>query len=511
MEERSFFYRYCIIIPTSFPKLIEFFEKSLKEYDFDIQSFEEKKSKYICISQTNEQRLLKEAENLKIKKPIKKLEQNEIQSLDQRIIDLESKDYFIAEKYKEYFPSKEYNEFYNAVTKNNKKDDTKKRYGLGLFTESEMLNLEKSILENIPITNKEEFDELIATECEKNSSSLLKNLNIKSNKKILIEENSLFNTFINHEIISDSFPLHISNFNKQLSTINFGKEVNPNLIRSYFNDELTLYFSWLCHYTKYIFFPAVLSAANYIIYRIFFKGKNVDLFYIFQAFIVTFWIQIFIVFWYKKEKAFKILWDNDGKEYDKANERKEYIINNNNAEQSKIKGYLYSFIVTLVFLCITTYLNVVLLNIRNLIPEDRHQFLVIQKYKKQREKGYSSPWYVMMGRMIAISILDSIYDSVNKGLTDKENHRTKTQYYNSYIIKKFLFESYSYYFELFYVSLILNNPDETSKAIKYYFYSGKYFRLIYEIIVKMVLPFFNAVLFMKDESEVKEEEKKKKN
>ena len=86
MEERSFFYRYCIIIPTSFPKLIEYFEKSLKEYDFDIQSFEERKSKYICISQTNENRLLKEAENLKIKKPIKKITQNEIQSLDQRII-----------------------------------------------------------------------------------------------------------------------------------------------------------------------------------------------------------------------------------------------------------------------------------------------------------------------------------------------------------------------------------------------------------------------------------------
>ena len=517
MEERSFFYRYCIIIPTSFPKLIEFLEKSLKEYDFDIQSFEEKKSKYICISQTNEQRLLNQAENLKIKKPIKKLEQNEIQSLDQRIIDLESKDYFIAEKYKEYFPSKEYNEFYNAVTKNNKKDDTKKRYGLGLFTESEMLNLEKSILENIPITNREEFDELIATEYEKNSSSLLKNLNIKSNKKILIEENSLFNTFINHEIIKDSFPLHISNFNKQLSTINFGQEVNPNLIRSYFNDELALYFSWLCHFTKYIFFPAVLTAVIYIICRINFKGKNADLLHIFQTFIITFWTQIFIVFWYKKETAFKILWDNDSKEYDKADERKEYIINNkadiidnNNAEQSKIKRYLNSFGVTLIFFCIATYFNIVLLNIRNLIPEDRHQFLVIQKYKKQREKGYSSPWYVMMGRIFAISFLDSIYDSVNKGLTDKENHRTKTQYYNSYIIKKFIFESYSYFFEIFYVSLILNNPVETSRAIKFYFYTGKYFRLIYELIVKMVVPFFGAVLFMKDESEVKEGENKKK-
>ena len=516
MEERSFFYRYCIIIPTSFPKLIEYFEKSLKEYDFDIQSFEERKSKYICISQTNENRLLKEAENLKIKKPIKKITQNEIQSLDQRIIDLESKDYFIAEKYKEYFPSKEYKEFYEAVTKNNKKDtNIKIRYGLDIFTESEMLNLEKSILENIPINNKEAFDELIATEYEQNSSSLLKNININSTKKqILIEENSLFNTYINHSIIKDSFPLHISNFNKQLSTIDFGKSVNPILIRGYFNDELTLYFSWLCHFTNYIFFPAILTALIYIICRFYIKGKNADILRIFQIFVITFWTQIFIVFWSKKESAFKIMWDNDSKEYDKADERKEYIINystdiKDNKEKSKIQSYLKSFGVTLIFFCIATYFNIVLLNIRNLIPEDRHQFLVIQKYKKQRDKKYSSPWYVMMGRIFAVSILDSIYDSVNKSLTEKENHRTKTQYYNSYIIKKFLFESYSYFFEIFYVSLILNNPVETSRAIKYYFYTGKYFRLIFELIVKLVVPFFSAVLFMKEESEKQEDKNKK--
>ena len=155
------------------------------------------------------------------------------------------------------------------MTKDDKKDNNiKKRYGLDIFTESEMLNLEKSILESIPINNKEEFDELISTEYEQNSSSLLKNLNINTKQKILIEENSLFNTYINHSIIKDSFPLHISNFNKQLSTINFGQSVNPILIRGYFNDELTLYFSWLCHFTNYIFLPAILTAMIYIICRL---------------------------------------------------------------------------------------------------------------------------------------------------------------------------------------------------------------------------------------------------
>ena len=115
----------------------------------------------------------------------------------------------------------------------------------------------------------------------------------------------------------------------------------------------------------------------------------------------------------------------------------------------------------------------------------------------------------MLGRMFAILILDDIYDSINKILTVKENHKTKTQYYNSYIIKKFLFESFNFFFEVFYVSLVVDNPNETAKAIKYYFYTGKYFRLIFELIVKLVVPFFSAVLFMKEESEKQEDKNKK--
>ena len=41
MEERSFYYRYCIIIPDKYPKLAQYFETSLKSFDFDIQTFEE--------------------------------------------------------------------------------------------------------------------------------------------------------------------------------------------------------------------------------------------------------------------------------------------------------------------------------------------------------------------------------------------------------------------------------------------------------------------------------------
>ena len=164
MEERSFYYRYCLVIPTKYPKLSQYLETSLKEYDFDIQSFEEKKNKYFCLCQTNEQRMLKEAEKLKIKKSkIKKIPEDESKLLDKRIVEVEKREYFIAEKYEEYIPSKNYNELYDLLVQN-KKEDINKRFGLGLFTENEMLYIEKSILENIPVSNKDELNALLSEE-----------------------------------------------------------------------------------------------------------------------------------------------------------------------------------------------------------------------------------------------------------------------------------------------------------------------------------------------------------
>ena len=69
MEERSFYYRYCIVIPTSYQKMYEYLEECLKANDFNIQAFNENKKRYICLGQKNEKKLLEQAEILKIKKP----------------------------------------------------------------------------------------------------------------------------------------------------------------------------------------------------------------------------------------------------------------------------------------------------------------------------------------------------------------------------------------------------------------------------------------------------------
>ena len=120
MEERSFYYRYCIVIPSNYPKLNNYLEKSLNAFDFSVQSFDDNKSKYICISQNNEEKILKQAEILRIKKPKNiPIQEKDNSLLDKRIIDLEKKQYFISNEIPEYSPNKEYYDlYYDSISKN---------------------------------------------------------------------------------------------------------------------------------------------------------------------------------------------------------------------------------------------------------------------------------------------------------------------------------------------------------------------------------------------------------
>jgi hypothetical protein len=89
------------------------------------------------------------------------------------------------------------------------------------------------------------------------------------------------------------------------------------------------------------------------------------------------------------------LWDNDSKEYEKEDKRKEFVGDIKKdlvtgkdeffySEKKQIINYLRSFFVTLIFICIAIYINIISLNMRGLIPEDRHPFLVISKYNKPK-------------------------------------------------------------------------------------------------------------------------------
>ena len=512
MEERSFFYRYCIVIPSSYPKIVQYFESVLKQNDFDIQSFEEKKNKYICLSQNNEKRMLEEAQSLKLKKPSNSLSNEEEAKLktylDQRIIDLEKNENFEANKLNEFYPQNIYYDLYDIDKKNKEKN---KRYGFGLFTENEMLQIEKSILENIPISDSAKLSELLTEEVKKDTSiqnKLLEELSLTKNKKQLIDENSLFDTLINYHIIKDHFPLHISDLGTKINIKMLSLHTPYNLARSYLGDDVALYFAWTYHYTKFILIPAILSLVVFVLAKIL-PNKSGELLYMFYALSVTVWVQFFIIYWNRTESVLNVEWDNDSKVYEKEDKRKEFfgeikrsIITGKfelrYSHKKKMINYLISSGITFIFILIALFINVISLNLRALIPEDHHKYLHMPKYRKYSEKnnvleiGNRASNLIVPVKNLILTLLGMVFDKVNRILTDFENHKRNSDYNNSYIIKKVIFESINYFFDIIYIAFALKDLNNTTNTIKSLLYMNEILRIVFETI----FPFFKNIIYM---------------
>ena len=269
--------------------------------------------------------------------------------------------------------------------------------------------------------------------------------------------------------------------------------------------------SWFLNFSR----NKDISTTIYLGSKFLIKGEKAELFNSLYALGMTIWVQFFIIFWNRKESAYKILWDNDSKEYDKEDKRKEFmgdmkkdLITGKDellySEKKQFINYLTSLGVTLIFIFIAVYINVVSLNIRGLISEEKHPFLVITKYKREKSEKKGSSLYPLLIKGIFLSMLGNSYNKVNQILTENENHRSKTHYYNSYIIKKFIFESLNYFFDIIYIAFALKDLKETSNTIHVYFYLRKYFRIIWEF----AFPFIKDIFCMKAE-DAKEKEKEK--
>ena len=455
--------------------------------------------------------MLEEAESLKLKKPKNTpLEDEEILKtyLDQRIIDLEKNESFKANKANEFLPQNIYYDLYDIDKKNK---DNNKRYGLGLFTENEMLAIEKSILENIPIEDVAKFSELISEEGKKDSNfldnKLLQELSLKKNKKPLVDENSLFETLINYHIIVDHFPLHISNFAQSVNMKMLSLNTPYNLARSYLNDDVALYFAWTYHYTKFVSIPAIISLIIFLLAKI--MKSKAEMLYMFYALGVTVWVQFFIIYWNRTESALKVEWNNDSKEYEKEDKRKEFVgeikrsiitgkYELHYSHKKKFINYLVSCGVTFVFICIALLINVISLNLRALIPENRHKFLSMPRYKKYSNKkrifesGSFASQLITPVKNIILTVLGIVFDKVNRLLTDFENHKSNAHYNNSYILKKFIFESINYFFDILYIAFALNDLNETTNTIKSFLYLNEVMRIVAETI----LPLLKNMIYM---------------
>ena len=240
LKEYSFFYRYCLVLKDTNKKLNTFLYDELISNDFNVQVIdnEEKKEKLYILSQTSEKRILLEAQIRKMRKRNSDLNEK-VESIPIEVYDEEKKKAFSYLSKNKYIAEKSYYDFYSIVDKNLLNNPTS-RWGLGLFTESEMLYLEKGILTEIKISDNDKFLSLF----EKEKHDEIRN--------VLNHENRLFHIFELLSIFVDTFPIHTSLFKDKFSHSSLSKieKFDADLYRNYYGDYVTLYFYWLDTYTS---------------------------------------------------------------------------------------------------------------------------------------------------------------------------------------------------------------------------------------------------------------------
>ena len=514
MTEKSFYYRYCIVIPESYSKISNYFTKILEENSFDIQSFTVKNKIYLCLCQKDENKIFLEAQKLKLKKIYPQNTVTDDEFLQKEITNLEQEKYFISSEKENYIPQ---NIYYTLHSIDLKKDEKlKDRYGLNLFTESEMLYIEKSILENIPISNMEELLQLLSEITPPKSilNLIKKNLNIKE-KSPIIDTNSIFSTLINYHIISEHFPLHTGNITEIIKKKIFSFSTPYDLIRAYFNDEIALYFAWAYYYTKYISIPAIISIII-IISEFFITNESLNKVRILYALFIIFWAQFFIVFWKQKNSILKVLWGNDDEEYEKESRRKEFY---GEWKISKVTGnyvlnypfkkrfyyYIISFIALSIFIIISVFLHIIFYNIKGVFPDN--DIFVIYSIKRFFQKSvfqnFIVVWLLGFLNDTIHENLGNYFQLINKYTTELENHKTIDNYQNSIIIKKFIFDSVNSFLNLFYLAFFLQNLNEASLSIKTSLYTAEFNRIKDETIMPNLQKLFFTITQVRNVEKVK--------
>ena len=94
--------------------------------------------------------------------------------------------------------------------------------------------------------------------------------------------------------------------------------------------------------------------------------------------------------------------------------------------------------------------------------------------------------------------MGDIFSKINTKITNLENHKTDESYNNSFIIKKFIFNTANSFFSIFYLVFILQDLDETSLSIRTSLYSSEFNRIKDETIVPNLKKIFYNIRNIKN-------------
>eukprot|EP01031_Cornospumella_fuschlensis_P028338 gene28338-34214_t len=277
--------------------------------------------------------------------------------------------------------------------------------------------------------------------------------------------------------IMSFFPLHDYDKRDELMRVWLNWKVQPweqplDEVKDYLGEKVALYFEFTAHYTTWLLplsIGGVIVAINIAIETGLSDGDIDDALLTaytipFYCIFVSFWSQLMIEYWKRKEARRAMEWgtsnfeavETERPEF-QGEERFSYIDGKPMKyypPADKAKKVMYSCLVIfgmilLVLCCVSVIFYL--------------QYLVNENVDDDSNKS-SGNTAVSLASAIQIMILNSIYSGIAITLTDGENHRTDTEYDDSLIGKLFAFSFINSYASLFFVAYIKSTLGEACRG-----------------------------------------------
>mmetsp|Transcript_1511 Transcript_1511/g.2180 ORF Transcript_1511/g.2180 Transcript_1511/m.2180 type:complete len:752 (+) Transcript_1511:51-2306(+) len=295
---------------------------------------------------------------------------------------------------------------------------------------------------------------------------------------------------LEHFDVCSCIPLHSIPFRNSIlweHIKNPGSQKCLDKAAGYFGTELAFYFAYLSHYTTWMIVPAVLGVALFILDYDYIGTSPYSISY---AIILCLWMSLYIIFWTRAGNELKERWGvTNFKDKEILKEPRQGfqgyrrtcpISGKEELHSSSTTRYLKMYLVSYPITLCCLYIAFLVVTFT----------LAVQDYCSEFYFCRETPISYMPSLLYSLSIplLDKGYRAIATGLTEWENHKTRSEHRDALIFKLTAFNFINSYLSLFYIFFWLQDLPRLKRYLKTLMCTSQ----IISIVLELGLPYLSS-------------------
>ena len=402
------------------------------------------------------------------------------QHLNSNIIELEQKQIFTVAKRYEFIKS--IGSQPNISVTNDLRNDEPFEEFIDLFSQSELLRIFLGLIQSVEINT--------------NDPAMISLFKIAKEDETSFTSHRLIDFLQRTELLEALTPLHTNDLQSSLKSI--------DSMSNYYGQNVSIYFQFMTFYIKYLTLPAVFGVLRQLIGFINPEASllvfELDLLY---CVMIIIWSTLFIRYWRQKSAEICLKSGSSGTGFVVSDNRYDFkgIIRVNPATElpeywfpksKKLWLYLKSSLFHFPLMMFSFFIMILFLNMLGYV--DPSHWVYVRSLSSLSEKSAIFDKTTARANIPTIfqSLSMVILSTINKKLayktTNWENHKTNTQYNNTIIFKRFLFEIINTFTHLLYIAFWRLELQALQAELIALYTTDEIRRLVFESLI----PYFKS-------------------